>query len=242
MYHWLSRTEKIIGKDNIKILSNSKVVVLGVGGVGGFATEAIARSGIGTIILVDKDEVDITNLNRQIIATRSTIGQAKVEVMKRRILDINPDCNVKTYKVFIGEDNISEIIDKDTDYVVDAIDTISSKISVAVWCEKQNIKLISSMGTGNKLDPTKLKISDIYKTSICPLAKVMRRELKRRNVKHLKVLYSEEQPIKATIYPEEMDKRKKAPGSTAFVPSVAGLIIASQVVRDLIEEDKINER
>ncbi|KYH27166.1 MULTISPECIES: tRNA threonylcarbamoyladenosine dehydratase [Clostridium] len=242
MYHWLSRTEKIIGKDNIKKLSNSKVVILGVGGVGGFATEAIARSGIGNIILVDKDQVDITNLNRQIIATRSTIGQDKVEVMKRRILDINPDCNVKTYKVFIGEDNISEIIDSDVDYVIDAIDTVSSKISVAVWCEKQNIKLISSMGTGNKLDPTKLRISDIYKTSICPLAKVMRRELKRRNVKHLKVLYSEEQPIKATIYPEEMDKRKKAPGSTAFVPSVAGLIIASQVVRDLIKEDKINER
>ncbi|QGU93793.1 tRNA threonylcarbamoyladenosine dehydratase [Clostridium bovifaecis] len=242
MYHWLSRTEKIIGADNIKQLKDSKVVILGVGGVGGFATEAIARSGIGTIGIVDKDEVDITNLNRQIIATRSTIGSAKVEVMKKRILDINPECEVKIHRVFIGEDNIEEIIDKDTDYVVDAIDTISAKISVAVWCEENNIKLISSMGTGNKLDPTKLRIADIYKTNICPLAKVMRRELKRRNVKKLKVVYSEEQPIKPTIYPEEIDKRKKAPGSTAFVPSVAGLIIASQVVRDLLEEEKINER
>lgn len=242
MYHWLSRTEKIIGADNIKRLNDSKVVILGVGGVGGFATEAIARSGIGTIVIVDKDEVDITNLNRQIIATRSTIGSAKVEVMKKRILDINPECVIKIHRVFIGEDNIEQIIDKDTDYVVDAIDTISSKISIAVWCEKNSIKLISSMGTGNKLDPTKLRISDIYKTNICPLAKVMRRELKRRNVKKLKVVYSEEQPIKPAIYTEEIDKRKKAPGSTAFVPSVAGLIIASQVVRDLLEEDKINER
>lgn len=236
MQHFLSRTERIIGSENIEKLKNSKVVILGVGGVGGFATEAIARSGVGTIVLVDKDEVDITNINRQIIATNSTIGQPKVEVMKSRILDINPKCNVIVNKVFIDESNISSLIDKSADYVIDAIDTISSKISVAVWCEKNNIRLISSMGMGNKLDPTKIKVSNVYKTSVCPLAKVMRHELKKKNIKKLKVVYSEEQPIKPRISPEETNMRKKAPGSIAFVPSVGGLIIASEVIKDMINE------
>ncbi len=235
MNHFLTRTERIIGTENVEKIKSSKVVILGVGGVGGFATEAIARSGVGTIVLVDKDVVDITNLNRQIIATNKTIGREKVEVMKERILDINPSCQVKTHRVFINEDNINDIIEKDTDYVIDAIDTISSKISVAVWCVENDIKLISSMGTGNKLDPTKLKVSDVFKTNICPLAKVMRHELRKRNVKKLKVVYSEEQPMKPMISPEEATMRKIAPGSVAFVPSVAGLIIGGEVIRDIIK-------
>ncbi|EES90502.1 tRNA threonylcarbamoyladenosine dehydratase [Clostridium botulinum C] len=237
MGNWLTRTEKILGVESIETLKKSKVVILGVGGVGGFATEGIARSGVGTIVLVDKDVVDITNINRQIIATNSSVGKSKVEVMEERIKDINPECNIKVHKVFIGEDNLGEIIDLDTDYVIDAIDTVSSKIALAVWCEKHNVNLISSMGTGNKLDPTKLEISDIYNTKVCPLAKVMRRELKRRNVKHLKVVYSQEQPIKPMIKEEELNMRKKSPGSVSFVPSVAGLIIAGEVLKNLIKKD-----
>src|SRR3712207_3773444 len=237
MGNWLTRTEKILGAESIETLKKSKVVILCVGGVGGFATEGIARSGVGTIVLVDKDVVDITNINRQIIATNSSVGKSKVEVMKERIKDINPECNIKAHKVFIGEDNLGEIIDLDTDYVIDAIDTVSSKIALAVWCEKHNINLISSMGTGNKLDPTKLEISDIYNTKVCPLAKVMRRELKRRDVKHLKVVYSQEQPIKPMIREEELNMRKKSPGSVSFVPSVAGLIIAGEVLKNLIKKD-----
>lgn len=236
MQHFLSRTEKIIGTESIEKLKKSKVVILGVGGVGGFASEAVARSGVGSIVLVDKDEVDITNINRQIIATNSTIGKPKVEVMKNRILDINPSCQVTTYKVFIEESNISEIIDKDTDYVVDAIDTISSKISVILWCNENNIRIISSMGMGNKLEPTQIKVSDIFKTKACPLAKVMRSELKKRRIKKLKVVYSEEQPIKPMLNPEEVNIRKKSPGSIAFVPSVGGLVIASEVVKDIINQ------
>lgn len=234
---WLNRTIRLIGSDSVEKLNNSKVVILGVGGVGGFVTEGIARSGIGSIVLVDKDEVDITNINRQIIALNSSIGKSKVEVMKDRILDINPRCNVTIYKTFIEEKNIKEFIDKDTDYVIDAIDTVSSKIAVAVWCNLNKINLISSMGTGNKLNPTMLKVSDVHKTQVCPLAKVMRRELKRRNIKRLKVLYSEEQPIKPQEAEGEENSRKKSPGSVSFVPSVAGLIIASEVVKDLIKEE-----
>ncbi|MCY6372783.1 tRNA threonylcarbamoyladenosine dehydratase [Clostridium ganghwense] len=231
---WLIRTEKLIGKENIEKLNKSKVVVFGVGGVGSFVAEAIARSGVGKIVLVDKDEVDISNINRQILATTKTVGEAKVEVMKRRILDINPNCEVKIHKVFVNEDNIKDIIELDTDYVVDAIDTVSSKIALAVWCEKNNINIISSMGTGNKLDPTKFKVSDIYKTAVCPLAKVMRRELKRREVKGLKVVYSEEIPIKISEIYREENQRKQSPASISFVPSSAGLIIASEVIKDII--------
>lgn len=231
---WLTRTEKIIGKDNIQKLKESKVIILGIGGVGSFTCEAIARSGIGKIVLVDKDEVDISNINRQIIATTKTIGKSKVEVMKNRILEINPCCKVEVYKTFINEDNIKDIIDKDVNYVIDAIDTVSSKIALAVWCNENNIKLISSMGTGNKLDPTEFKVADIYTTKVCPLAKVMRRELKKRGVKKLKVLYSEEIPIKQTKDNVDKEKRKQSPGSISFVPSCAGLIIAGEVIKDII--------
>lgn len=231
---WLTRTERLIGKEGIEKLSSSKVVIFGVGGVGSFVTEAIARSGVSKIVLVDKDEVDISNINRQILATTKTIGEAKVEVMKRRILDINPSCQVKTHNIFVNEDNIGDIIEQDTDYVVDAIDTVSSKISLAVWCEKNNVRIISSMGTGNKLDPTQFKVSDIYKTNVCPLAKVMRRELKRRGVKRLKVVYSEEMPIKVSEVYKDETERKQTPGSISFVPSSAGLIIAGEVIKDII--------
>ncbi|MCY6485919.1 tRNA threonylcarbamoyladenosine dehydratase [Clostridium aestuarii] len=234
MEYWLSRTERMIGKENIEKLKESKVVIFGIGGVGSFSTEAIARSGVGKIVLVDKDEVDISNINRQILATMKSVGKAKVEIMKQRILDINPECDVTVHKVFVSEDNIQNIIDQDTDYVIDAIDTITSKIALAFWCEKNNIRLISSMGTGNKLDPTKFKVSDIYKTNVCPLAKVMRRELKKRQVKHLKVVYSEELPIKLKEEYKNPNVRKQAPASISFVPSVAGLIIAGEVIKDIV--------
>ncbi|MCY6960682.1 tRNA threonylcarbamoyladenosine dehydratase [Clostridium brassicae] len=231
---WLIRTEKIIGKENLEKLIKSKVVIFGIGGVGGFVTEALARSGIQNITLVDKDEVDISNINRQIIATTSSVGKAKVDVMKERVLDINPSCIVTTHKVFVTKDNIKDIIGQDTDYVIDAIDTVTSKIALVVWCNENNIRLISSMGTGNKLDPTKLKVSDIYKTNVCPLAKVMRKELKSRGIKKLKVVYSEELPIKISEEYKDKGQRKQSPGSISFVPSSAGLIIAGEVIKDLI--------
>ncbi|EJO5348951.1 tRNA threonylcarbamoyladenosine dehydratase [Clostridium botulinum] len=234
MDNWLQRTEFLIGKDSIEKLSKSKVMVLGVGGVGSFVTEALVRSGVGNITIVDKDTVDITNLNRQIHANINTVGKSKVKVMKDRIVSINPNCNVKTYEVFINEDNISEIMDKDIDYVVDAVDTVSAKILSIVWCNNNNINIISSMGTGNKLNPTKLKVADIYDTKICPLAKVMRYELRRRKVKKLKVVYSEEAPIKNNNVPLN-DKGRPTPASIAFVPSCAGLIIAGEVIKDIIK-------
>ncbi|BDA99956.1 tRNA threonylcarbamoyladenosine dehydratase [Clostridium botulinum] len=234
MENWLQRTEFLIGKEAIEKLNKSKVVVLGVGGVGSFVIEALVRSGVGNITIVDNDTIDITNINRQIHANLNTVGKSKVEVMKERILSINPNCNVKTHEVFINKDNISEIVDKDTDYVVDAIDTASSKILSIVWCDKNNINIISSMGTANKLHPTKLKIADIYDTKVCPLAKIMRYELRKRNIKSLKVLYSEETPIKNNNRPLN-DKGRPTPASIAFVPPCAGLIIAGEVVRDIIK-------
>ncbi|EKO1914497.1 tRNA threonylcarbamoyladenosine dehydratase [Clostridium botulinum] len=234
MENWLQRTEFLIGKEAIEKLNKSKVVVLGVGGVGSFVIEALVRSGVGNIAIVDNDTIDITNINRQIHANLNTVGKSKVEVMKERILSINPKCNVKTHQVFINEDNINEIVDKDTDYVVDAIDTASSKILSIVWCDKNNINIISSMGTANKLYPSKLKIADIYDTKVCPLAKIMRYELRKRNIKSLKVLYSEENPIKNNNRPLN-DKGRPTPASIAFVPPCAGLIIAGEVVRDIIK-------
>lgn len=234
MENWLQRTEFLIGKEAIEKLNKSKVVVLGVGGVGSFVIEALVRSGVGNIAIVDNDTIDITNINRQIHANLNTVGKSKVEVMKERILSINPNCNVKTHQVFINEGNISEIVDKDTDYVVDAIDTASSKILSIVLCDKNNINIISSMGTANKLYPSKLKIADIYDTKVCPLAKIMRYELRKRNIKSLKVLYSEETPIKNNNRPLN-DKGRPTPASIAFVPPCAGLIIAGEVVRDIIK-------
>ncbi|HCL4439558.1 MoeB [Clostridium botulinum] len=234
MENWLQRTEFLIGKEAIEKLNKSKIVVLGVGGVGSFVIEALVRSGVGNITIVDNDTIDITNINRQIHANLNTVGKSKVEVMKERILSINPNCNVKIHEEFINKDNISELVAKDTDYVVDAIDTASSKILSIVWCDKNNINIISSMGTANKLHPTKLRISDIYDTKVCPLAKIMRYELRKRNIKSLKVLYSEETPIKNNNRPLN-DKGRPTPASIAFVPPCAGLIIAGEVVRDIIK-------
>ncbi|MBQ7353741.1 MAG: tRNA threonylcarbamoyladenosine dehydratase [Clostridia bacterium] len=227
----LSRLEKLIGMNNVEKLFEKKAIVFGVGGVGGYACEALARSGVGQIDIVDNDTVSVSNINRQIIALHSTIGRDKVEVMKERMLDINPEIIVNAYNVFYTPDN-SNIIDLSKyDYVVDAIDTVTSKIELCVVCDKLSIPLISSMGTGNKLDPTKFKVSDIYKTSVCPLARAMRVELKKRGIKHLKVVYSEETPVVNGC--EENGKR--VPASSAFTPSVAGLIIASEVIKDLIK-------
>lgn len=246
--HILTRTELLIGRDAVNKLRESKVMVFGVGGVGSFTVEALARTGVGTLILVDNDTVDITNINRQIIATHETIDRSKVDVAKERIATINKECNVITKQIFITNEGLDEIIPSDVDYVVDAIDTVTAKIALAVYCEENNIPLISSMGTGNKIDPTQFKVTDIYKTKVCPLAKVMRSELKKRGVKKLKVVYSEEiarkphteyLPVSSPTEDGDNEKvvinKRATPGSIGFVPPVAGMIIASQVVRDLVE-------
>lgn len=225
-----SRTELLIGKENLEKLKNSKVAIFGIGGVGSFVLEALARAGIGNFILVDKDNVDLSNLNRQIIATRKTVGKPKVEVAKERILEINPNADVEIYKEFFMPET-EGILDSTISYVVDAIDTVTAKIELVKRAQKLNIPIISSMGTGNKLDPTKFEVSDIYKTSVCPLAKVMRKELKARKIKKLKVVYSKELPIKVARNEEVI---KQIPGSISFVPSVAGLIIAGEVIKDII--------
>ena len=233
--HSLTRTELVIGTDGLNKLRNSRVIVFGVGGVGGFAVEALARAGVGEITIVDNDTVSLTNLNRQIIATYDTIDKYKVDIMEERIHSISKECNVITHKTFVLEDNIADIIPNDCDYVVDAIDTVTAKIALAVYCEKNNIPLISSMGTGNKFDPTAFKIADVYDTKVCPLAKVMRYELKKRGVKKLKVVYSEEKPVKPTGEGlSEPTSKRQVPGSISFVPPVAGMIAASAVVRDLV--------
>lgn len=229
-----SRFELLVGEEALQKLNQSHVCVFGVGGVGGYVVEALVRSGVGHITIVDNDVLSLSNLNRQIIATQNTIGLSKVEVMKERILSICPDCDVKTLQMFYLPENADSIHLIDYDYVVDAIDTVTSKIELAVRCERLQVPLISSMGTGNKINPAMLEVSDIYKTSVCPLAKVMRRELKARRVKHLKVVYSKELPIKPLPSTEQSQKRQ-VPGSTAFVPSSAGLLIASEVVKDLLK-------
>lgn len=228
-----SRFELLVGEDNIQKLNQAHVIVFGVGGVGGYVVEALVRSGIGHITIVDNDVISLSNLNRQIIATQETIGQKKVDVMKKRILSIHPECEVTTLDMFYLPETADQIDLSQYDYVVDAIDTITSKIELAVRCD-QKIPLISSMGTGNKMNPALLQVSDIYKTSVCPLAKVMRRELKKRRVKHLKVVYSQELPMKPYAS-DEITHKRTIPGSTAFVPSSAGLLIASEVVKDLLK-------
>ena len=230
MLDQFSREEMLIGKNNIIKLNNSKVAIFGIGGVGGFVAEGLVRAGIGKFILVDNDVVSITNLNRQIIATHKTIGKAKVDLMKDRILEINPNAEVTTFKEFYLPNTDSNIKIDDIDYLVDCIDTVSGKIGLIELCKSKNIPIISALGTGNKLDPTKLKVSDIYKTDICPLAKVIRKELRKREIDSLKVVYSDEIPIKPTIIEEET-----VPGSISFVPSVAGLIIAGEVIKDIIK-------
>lgn len=235
MEHIFSRTERLLGKEPLEILKNARVAVFGVGGVGGYTVEALARSGIGTLDLIDKDTVDITNINRQIIALQSTVGLPKVEVAAARVKDINPSIQVHTYQTFFLPDTADQFPFSEYDYVVDAIDTITGKISLIECAKSAGCPIISSMGAGNKLDPTKFKVADIHKTSVCPLAKVMRRELKKRNIKDVKVVYSEEEAISPITSGEETG-RKVAPGSIAFVPSVVGLIIAGEVIKDLIKK------
>ena len=228
--NFTTRTSFLVGDDGIKKLNNSNIIVFGVGGVGSFTVEALARAGVGNITIVDFDDVDITNINRQIPALHSTVGRYKVDVMEERILDINPNINIKKIRSLYNKDTSDEILTERYDYVVDAIDMVSSKIHLIETCEKKGLKIISSMGMGNKLDPTKIVVTDIHKTSTCPLAKVMRKELRDRGIKKLKVVYSTEQPIE--LKKKVMNGRKVTPGSVSFVPSVGGLIIASVIVNE----------
>ena len=248
MLNQFSRTQLLLGQDGMEKLKNARVAVFGVGGVGGYAVEALARSGVGALDLIDDDKVCLTNINRQIIATRKTVGKDKVDVAEERVHDINPDCVVRTYKTFFMPETASQFDFKEYDYVIDAIDTVTGKIELVLQAQSAGVPIISSMGAGNKLDPTAFEVADLYKTSVCPLAKVMRRECKKRGIKHLKVVYSKEQPIRPLedmsiscrqhcICPPDAERkcteRRDIPGSTAFVPSVVGLIIAGEVIKDL---------
>lgn len=228
-----SRTELVLGRDGVERLKNATVAVFGIGGVGGHAVEAMARAGIGKFRLFDNDTVSITNINRQIAALNSTIGRMKTEVMRERILDINPNAAVECNNVFYLPENAEEINLSDCDYIIDAIDTVSAKLELVVRAERSGIPIISSMGTGNKLDPTRLEVADIYDTSVCPLARVMRKELKARGIKKLKVVYSKEEPVKPLEKSEEITSKRAVPGSVSFVPSCAGLIIAGEVIKDI---------
>lgn len=225
MLNQFSRTELLIGKEGIEKLNKSKIAIFGIGGVGSFVVEGLVRAGVENFILVDNDKICLTNLNRQLIATQKTVGKYKVEVAKDRILEINPNAKVEVYKEFFMP-NSKEILDNTIDYIVDCVDTVTAKIELVLRANKLSIPIISSMGTGNKLDPTRFEVTDIYKTSVCPLAKVMRKELRARNIKELKVVYSKEEPIKIS--------ENLVPGSISFVPSVAGLIIAGEVIKDII--------
>ena len=227
MENQFSRTETLIGAYALAKLANSRVAIFGVGGVGGYVVEALARAGVGNIDLIDNDDVNITNINRQIIALHSTVGKSKVDVARDRVLDINPKVNVRIYKIFFTPETSNEFDFSQYDYVVDAIDSITGKIELVMKSQDANVPIISSMGTGNKLHPEMFEIADIYKTSVCPLAKVMRTELKKRGVKKLKVLYSKEIPIK--------QDGQRIPASISFTPPVAGLIMAGEVIRDLIK-------
>ena len=248
MLNQFSRTELLLGKEAMERLSRARVAVFGIGGVGGYTVEALVRSGVGAIDLIDDDKVCLTNLNRQIIATRKSVGKYKTDVMKERILDINPDAKVEMHKCFFLPENADEFPFDSYDYVVDAVDTVTAKIELVLQSQKKGVPIISSMGAGNKLDGSMFQVADIYKTKVCPLAKVMRRELKKRGVKKLKVVYSEEQPVRPLedmsiscrtqcICPpgaqHKCTERRDIPGSVAFVPSVAGLIIAGEVIKDL---------
>ena len=248
MLNQFSRTQLLLGKEAIEKMSNSRVAVFGIGGVGGYVCEALVRSGVGAFDLIDDDKVCLTNLNRQIIATRKSIGKYKVDVMKERMLDINPKVDVRVHKCFFLPENADDFPFEEYDYVVDAVDTVTAKLEIIVRAKSLNIPVISAMGAGNKLDASRFKVADIYKTQMDPLAKVMRRELKKRNIKHLKVVYSDEQPIKPLedmsiscrtncICPpgaaHKCTERRDIPGSTAFTPAVAGLIMAGELVKDL---------
>ncbi len=245
MSEQFSRTELLLGSESMERLSNARVAVFGIGGVGGHAVEALVRSGIGAVDLIDSDTVCESNLNRQLIATRSTIGKFKVDAMKERIMDINPDCKVTVHKCFYLPETADQFDFTQYDYIVDAVDTVTAKIELVMQAKDCNVPIISSMGAGNKLNPADFEVADIYKTSVCPLAKVMRRELKKRGVKKLKVVYSREE-ARTPIVMDNTDnqaknefgvKKRMTPGSTAFVPSVVGLIIASEVIKDLTDID-----
>lgn len=248
MLNQFSRTQLLLGEDAMKKLADMRVAVFGIGGVGGYVCEALVRSGVGHFDLIDDDKVCLTNINRQIIATRKTIGKYKVDVMKERMLDINPEVEVTVHKCFFLPENADEFPFAEYDYVVDAVDTVTAKIELVMKCQKEGVPIMSSMGAGNKLDASAFRVADIYKTQMCPLAKVMRRELKKRGVKKLKVVYSEEKPTRPIedmsiscrtdcICPpgaeHKCTERRDIPGSVAFVPSVAGLIIAGEVIKDL---------
>ena len=229
---WNSRTELLIGKENIKKLENAKIIIYGIGGVGSFVAEGLARAGIKSLVLVDNDIISISNINRQIHSNVKTIGKKKTEAMKERILEINPKSIIETYMPNENEFKEEDLIDKTFDYIIDAVDTISTKIKLIEKANQLNIPIISAMGAGNKIEPTKFEVTDIYKTSVCPLAKVMRKELKKRNIKKLKVVYSKEEPIKIN---HDKQEKKTSPGSISFVPSVVGLIMASEVIKDIIK-------
>lgn len=248
MLNQFSRTQLLLGQEAMESLHKKKVAVFGIGGVGGYVCEALVRSGIGAFDLVDDDKVCLTNLNRQIIATRKTVGRYKTEVMKERMLEINPDTDIQIHNCFFLPENADDFPFDEYDYIVDAVDTVTAKIELILRAQAKNIPIISAMGAGNKLDAGRLKIEDIYKTSVCPLARVMRHELKKRHVKHLKVVYSDEPPIKPLedmsiscrshcICPpgaqHKCTERRDIPGSTAFVPAVAGLMIAGEIIKDL---------
>jgi tRNA A37 threonylcarbamoyladenosine dehydratase len=245
---WYSRTELLIGKDGVDKLNNSKIAIFGIGGVGAYAAEALCRAGVGNLVLVDYDDICLTNLNRQIHATRKTVGKSKVDMMKERLLEINPKINVIIFKELYNEETAERLLTSDLDYVVDAIDMVTSKLDLITRSQQMNIPVISCMGAGNKFDPTKIEISDIYKTSMCPLARVIRQELRKKGVKKLKVVYSREEPV-TPIETEKNCKnncicsnkdlakcthRRQIPGSISFVPSAFGLALASAVVRDLL--------
>ena len=229
MENWLARTELLIGTGALEKLKNSTVAVFGCGGVGSFALEALARSGIQNLVVVDNDIIDVTNINRQLIADTTTVGMPKVDVAKNRILKINPNAQVITYQEFYDSTNANKLIQTNYDYIVDAIDSVSSKLSLIEEAYYKHIPIISSMGTGNKLDPTKFEVADISKTSVCPLAKVIRKELHKRNIPHLKVVYSKEIPNRNNTE----ESLKRTPASISFVPSVCGLILAGEVIKDL---------
>lgn len=251
MLNQFSRTELLFGKEAMEVLEHSRVAVFGIGGVGGYTVEALVRSGVGAIDLIDDDKVCLTNLNRQIIATRKTVGKYKADVMRERILEINPNVDVRVHKCFFLPETKDEFDFRQYSYVVDAVDTVTAKLQLVLEARDAGVPIISSMGAGNKLDPTGFEVADIYQTSVCPLAKVMRRELKKRGIKQLKVVYSKEKPIRPIedmsiscrahcICPpgakHKCTERRDIPGSNAFVPSVVGLIIAGEVIKDLTRD------
>lgn len=253
MLDQFSRTQLLLGEESMKKLTDMRVAVFGIGGVGGYVCEALVRTGIGHFDLIDDDKVCLTNLNRQIIATRKTVGLYKADVMKERMLEINPNVEVNVYKCFFLPENADEFPFADYDYVIDAVDTVTAKVELVMKCKEMNVPIISSMGAGNKLDASAFKVADIYKTKMCPLAKVMRHEMKKRGVKKLKVVYSEEKPTRPIedmsiscrthcICPpgaqHKCTERRDIPGSVAFVPSVAGLIIAGEVIKDLTKDTR----